>query len=1357
MAKQIKKGDILENNILKDAIDEAKALYEWYEKLDQINVKLAKDAQKTAESLDFSKAKDIQKLSEVQAKLNTAKKNGQKIDQDKVKLQKQLQSLTDKEVKGKLKLQQANKLQRDILKENLVLENKEAGTLQKLQVANRKLRRERELLNLETAKGRKRLQEINLALDRNNLAIRKNSDNMKRQKLNIGNYQSALGKLGGVASGVTKIFGALGLAMGLGQIVRSAFNTIKDFDQSMANLAAVTGKNIDEMGVLEAEIRRLGGTTSYTAAEVAGLATELAKLGFSEDEILNSTEAILNFAKATGADLSEAAALGGSTLRAFNLEASEMERVVSVMGVATSKSALDFSKLNTAMSTVAPVASSLGFSLEDTTALLGSLSNAGFDASSAATSTRNILLNLADSNGKLAKELGRPINNLEDLSLALGELDARGIDLASSLELTDKRSVAAFQTFLKGANSMTALRDSITDVDDELKTMAETQDATVTGSLARLNSAWQEFILKMNDGSGAGKILITVLDFLAENLETIIEVIFRLANPLYTVVETIYNLGEAVGLWGSGMELATGITNNLTKAQKENYKILQKQKSITNDMLQQSKDELSTTQTLLDVLGEETATREEKADAMERLRDIHGEYFETLLDEEGQIKDLDAAYTSLNAKILENAFNKIKAARIDETMNTLVQKSIDLRKLEGETIDVFGAKIDKANIAQEELNQLTEEHRLEMEAMQRVYEDLPEIAEKYASTINADYDLIINKITDVKNNLIEVNNEMKGASTWEMALLKKEASEYEAQLKSLEEQRKKLLASKGVGTYEQTITPDGTSSKKSSKSRSQKKDVDNTEKYYLELRKLQLENQEKSEQLEKETANLQLDITLTKLREKMEAEKGNVEALALLKEQEKQIYLNYEIEITDIEKKYQEQRQKNLDDAIKKRDESNSALRDSQLENTTQFLDNEVQNTQTEIDKIQEEIDEAGRMSGEQKTSLITLIEQRANLAKESLKAQMNEELLDLFEDYIDELEALDERIGELKKKKDLEGLTEEENQELQTILDNRLKIQEKYEVDNLTIKEKYAQQNQEVNKEEEESLEELDKKKKELSQADKQKAMETVTTVYSALADKRMQKIDEEISKIDELIKKSEESEDRLRKLRDKGVKDAADNLAFEQRRQNELEKKKLELEKKKRREEMITTALETYGNKVANGDPNPLASTITDMALLQAFIQGMPAFWGGTDTTVGDSIGYKYSSGRDGIIARVDKSEMILNKEKSDRLKGMTTDEITDISEAYKNGYLVEAGKVGLNNDYTVTKTAMVNYDSDKVVSKLNEQNNRLESVEKHLKYIAKKPTPQVDFEKYGTMLLEVEKRKSLGKSTTNIKRVR
>ena len=135
-------------------------------------------------------------------------------------------------------------------------------------------------------------------------------------------------------------------------------------------------------------------------------------------------------------------------------------------------------------------------------ALLGQLANAGFDASSAATATRNILLNLADANGKLAKALGEPVSDLDGLIDGLKKLNDRGIDLAESLELTDKRSVAAFNTFLSGTDNVKRLRDELANCNGWAQKMADTMGDNMEGSLKSLSSAWEGLNLHINQSNG---------------------------------------------------------------------------------------------------------------------------------------------------------------------------------------------------------------------------------------------------------------------------------------------------------------------------------------------------------------------------------------------------------------------------------------------------------------------------------------------------------------------------------------------------------------------------------------------------------------------------------------------------------------------------------------------------------------------------------------------------------------------------------------------------------------------------------------------------------------------------------------
>lgn len=353
-----------------------------------------------------------------------------------------------------------------------------------------------------------------------------------------------------------------GIFVGFGQMIGQTFlgairqfqNTIKDFEFANANLAAILGTTRDKITDLTEDAKRLGAATKYTASEVTNLQTELAKLGFNKREILEATQYVLRFAGATGAELPEAAKLAGAAIRAFGLETTDTERVVSAMAIATTRSAMDFGYLQTALSTVAPVAQAFGFTIEDTMSLLGTLANAGFDASSAATATRNILLNLADSSGKLAVALGRPITSLDQLAPALKELDEEGIDLAKTLELTDKRSVAAFNAFLTGADKLIPLRDAVTDVGDELKAMSDEKMNTVQGSIKIMESAIEGLILKFYESRGVMKLVIDAFTGLINGIGWCIDKFTQyraILFPVITALSTYWATTKLVVAWNT--------------------------------------------------------------------------------------------------------------------------------------------------------------------------------------------------------------------------------------------------------------------------------------------------------------------------------------------------------------------------------------------------------------------------------------------------------------------------------------------------------------------------------------------------------------------------------------------------------------------------------------------------------------------------------------------------------------------------------------------------------------------------------------------------------------------------------------
>ena len=192
MADKISKSDLFGDFNLGAEIAALKELLGLVTKLQQETQKLAKNKISDVSKIDASTVDGMKKLMTAKEDANKIEKQSIELDKEAVKLKKQLTQAEDSEVKAKIRYQQASKAQKDALKDEIVLADQNAGTLQKLAASNRKLRREREGLNLETAKGKARLQDINKQLDLNNKRILSNSDALKKQRMNVGNYTTSV-------------------------------------------------------------------------------------------------------------------------------------------------------------------------------------------------------------------------------------------------------------------------------------------------------------------------------------------------------------------------------------------------------------------------------------------------------------------------------------------------------------------------------------------------------------------------------------------------------------------------------------------------------------------------------------------------------------------------------------------------------------------------------------------------------------------------------------------------------------------------------------------------------------------------------------------------------------------------------------------------------------------------------------------------------------------------------------------------------------------------------------------------------------------------------------------------------------
>lgn len=285
---------------------------------------------------------------------------------------------------------------------------------------------------------------------------------------------------------INKIAAGFGLAFGTYEImqgVQRAIGVMSEFEHTMSEVKAITGATGDEFQSLQADALRLGASTAFTSKQVGELQVAYGRLGFTTKEILDATEATLDLAAATGEDLAKSADVAGSTVRGFQLNAAETQRVVDVMASSFNKTALGLENFTESMKYVAPVANAAGATVEETTALLGVLADAGIRGSMAGTSLRKIFTDMTKD--------GRPLQE------RLAELAAKGITLQDSFDEVGRTAQTSLLILSKNTAKTNELTQAFKFASGEAGKMARVMRDDLEGDVEKLTSAWEGLILQI--------------------------------------------------------------------------------------------------------------------------------------------------------------------------------------------------------------------------------------------------------------------------------------------------------------------------------------------------------------------------------------------------------------------------------------------------------------------------------------------------------------------------------------------------------------------------------------------------------------------------------------------------------------------------------------------------------------------------------------------------------------------------------------------------------------------------------------------------------------------------------------------
>ena len=356
------------------------------------------------------------------------------------------------------------------------------------------------------------------------------------------------GSLNRVGKSATRLKGLIAGAFAFTAItagITRAIGTLATFEQSMSTVGAIANATETEFQSLREEAQRLGATTRFSASQAAEGMIFLARAGFEASEVLGTVEGTLRLAQAGALDLGTAADIASNVLTSFRLEVDQTGRVVDVLAKAANSSNTDVRQLGDGLKLVAPIAAGLGVSLEETTAAIGALSDAGLQGTLAGTGLRRVLSELespAKKTRDIVESLGLTLDQVKPstvgLTAAIEALADAGVDTGQALELFGDRGGPAFEVLSTSIPKVKELTTALRGAEGEAQRIADAMDDNLNGALLAVKSAFEAVILAVGDSGATGALrsffdgLASILRNVAENMDTFVNVVQTLAIAL---------------------------------------------------------------------------------------------------------------------------------------------------------------------------------------------------------------------------------------------------------------------------------------------------------------------------------------------------------------------------------------------------------------------------------------------------------------------------------------------------------------------------------------------------------------------------------------------------------------------------------------------------------------------------------------------------------------------------------------------------------------------------------------------------------------------------------------------------------
>ena len=380
---------------------------------------------------------------------------------------------------------------------------------------------------------------------------------LKKESTTVGNV---LGAFGEKAKGTGEKISDAGQKMlpatlAIGAVGGAAVKTASDFETSMSQTAGALDIPMSKMSSLRDLAMKMGADTQFSATEAGNAMTELAKGGLTEADIKGGAlKATMDLAASSGMELGDAANTVVQAMGGFGLTAKDSAQAVNALAGAAAASSTDVGPLADALSQCAAQAHTVGWSIQDTTAVLGAFADAGINGSDAGTSLKTMLQRLGAPTDKAAAAMKKYGINIWDSNGHMKDASGVAQELQTKLGgLSDKQKQAALNTIF-GSDATRAATVLMGEGSKGLEKYTKaTNDQTAASRLANAQMGPTEKAMEQLKGSfetagiAIGNALLPMIQKLAGFVQDLANRFTALSPGMQQAILIIAGIVAAIG------------------------------------------------------------------------------------------------------------------------------------------------------------------------------------------------------------------------------------------------------------------------------------------------------------------------------------------------------------------------------------------------------------------------------------------------------------------------------------------------------------------------------------------------------------------------------------------------------------------------------------------------------------------------------------------------------------------------------------------------------------------------------------------------------------------------------------------